>query len=879
MSLQIWLPLNGSTINQGVAGFQPAAADIVYTNSGKIGAQACSGGAVSMTAAQTASIFNNNEITIAFWIKPLNATSGGIIFGNESMAANNNRKFSLFQYHNSQTHPNMVGTSLHWSWMNDAAEQTFTSGIIENCLPVNVWTHVCVAYKNPNIKIYINGEEVKTVSSVISNSSSFEYNTTILNSNSNRHINDLRVYDHALSALEVKQLSQGLVIHYTFDDVFCEPTTNYLIYPQPGSSVTNSYGWDKNLHKDAIAVNGWGSGYNSGVSNANQVINPQEGYHAMWQLIEGIPTIVFNNLNSTWNSLNRWLGISGGIDTTTRMLLPSKTITVSYEAKSLTAGMRVGIGLYHYKTGTTNAGFYSNNGNTAKYQNTTTEWKTYSDTFTVLNSFDTSKTASIYVYGHGGSEGITYVRNLQLEINDHATAYTPNTRNSMLYNEAGFVQPSGVNNLSLSSNSRIGKYCGKFNGTNTYIDTPIVKSNMFTDNYTLNFWVYHNEGDGRAVYFGDYETTNKMQLNIERTADKKLRYYHAANPDYNFNLTIPDKQWTMVTLKYVKSETKLYAYLNGDINNKQSLSHTPTLTKTSGIIKIGMDGRPSPGVTPLNGYIDDFRFYCSALSDNDIQDLYNCGASLSDLGDAHANNFIENATYHGVDEEHNVQANEIYEDILGKDYQQLEYLEATGTQYINTGFAPNNNTHIQITYKSNTDGLKALFGARTASNRNVFTAWVQEGKIYTHYGNRDYNAISPISGDIYQKFIYNQNKNIGTVLFNNSVEGSAVSSEALFNSGCNLTLLAVNSNGTIDDRRSIGYLYSCQLYDNGTLIRDYYPARRVSDNILGLYDVVGKTFYTNAGTGNFKAGPTVTVNETSAFTENKNFTSRQIIEI
>jgi hypothetical protein len=51
MSLQIWLPLNGSAINQGVAGFQPAAAGMTYASAGKIGAQACSGGTMSMTAA------------------------------------------------------------------------------------------------------------------------------------------------------------------------------------------------------------------------------------------------------------------------------------------------------------------------------------------------------------------------------------------------------------------------------------------------------------------------------------------------------------------------------------------------------------------------------------------------------------------------------------------------------------------------------------------------------------------------------------------------------------------------------------------------------------------------------------------------------------
>lgn len=66
---------------------------------------------------------------------------------------------------------------------------------------------------------------------------------------------------------------------------------------------------------------------------------------------------------------------------------------------------------------------------------------------------------------------------------------------TLLQNEAGLVQPSGVNNISLSTNSRIGKYSGQFNGSTSYIDTPMVKPDMFADDYTLNFWVYHNEAD------------------------------------------------------------------------------------------------------------------------------------------------------------------------------------------------------------------------------------------------------------------------------------------------------------------------------------------------------------------------------------------------
>jgi hypothetical protein len=43
-------------------------------------------------------------------------------------------------------------------------------------------------------------------------------------------------------------------------------------------------------------VNGWGNGYNSGVS-INNVKNPEIGYHAYWKLIDGLPTMVFPDLN------------------------------------------------------------------------------------------------------------------------------------------------------------------------------------------------------------------------------------------------------------------------------------------------------------------------------------------------------------------------------------------------------------------------------------------------------------------------------------------------------------------------------------------------------------------------------------------------------
>ena len=49
-------------------------------------------------------------------------------------------------------------------------------------------------------------------------------------------------------------------------------------------------------------------------------------------------------------------------------------------------------------------------------------------------------------------------------------------------------------------------------------------------------------------------------------------------------------------------------------------------------------------------------------------------------------------------------------------------------------------------------------------------------------------------------------------------------------------------------------LYSFKLYDNLTLVRDFIPAKRNSDNVIGLYDKLNNKFYINSGTGTFLPG-------------------------
>jgi hypothetical protein len=67
-----------------------------------------------------------------------------------------------------------------------------------------------------------------------------------------------------------------------------------------------------------------------------------------------------------------------------------------------------------------------------------------------------------------------------------------------------------------------------------------------------------------------------------------------------------------------------------------------------------------------------------------------------------------------------------------------------------------------------------------------------------------------------------------------------------------LTIFAVNSNNSVNAEKAKIRVYSCQIYDNGTLIRNYIPVLYYGTPCL--YDKVNKKYYYNAGTDEFLFG-------------------------
>ena len=190
---------------------------------------------------------------------------------------------------------------------------------------------------------------------------------------------------------------------------------------------------------------------------------------------------------------------------------------------------------------------------------------------------------------------------------------------------------------------------------------------------------------------------------------------------------------------------------------------------------------------------------------------------------------------------------------LPEGYTELAYIESTGAQYVDTGFKPNQDTKVVMDVESVSGIDHVLFSARTSASSKVFEMiWSNSGGYYRFYYNDGSINMNGISASPATRRVITVDKNTATI------DGYSVSrTYAAFQTECNMVLLARNTLGTIG-AYTTGKLYSCQIYDNVTLVRDYVPCIN-PDGEVGLYDLVTTAFFGNSGTGAFIAGDVVSL--------------------
>ena len=182
----------------------------------------------------------------------------------------------------------------------------------------------------------------------------------------------------------------------------------------------------------------------------------------------------------------------------------------------------------------------------------------------------------------------------------------------------------------------------------------------------------------------------------------------------------------------------------------------------------------------------------------------------------------------------------------------VEYLESSGTQYINTGFIPNQDTKVITKLKLSSVGTGgfAICGARQTSTSKTFSIQrMADGKWGGGYNT--YTGSSSVAANT-NTHILTKDKN---VLY---LDGEEVQTftYATFTCPVSMHIFGLNNNGSASTA-SIGMsLYYFQIYDNTTLIRDYIPCK--DENGVGfMFDKVTHSAYLNAGTGSFIIGKTL----------------------
>ena len=176
------------------------------------------------------------------------------------------------------------------------------------------------------------------------------------------------------------------------------------------------------------------------------------------------------------------------------------------------------------------------------------------------------------------------------------------------------------------------------------------------------------------------------------------------------------------------------------------------------------------------------------------------------------------------------------------DYNVVEYIESTGTQYIDTGL---------IMEKSTT--MRMEISAQLTSNGN----WAGVNGYMQHQAS--------LGGGNKGLFVvdYNGNTHIENVYFNNTLKYTQDWTSAYSGEKNKVAVIGMGdknntwwTNVSANRHAQVGKWYYIKVYRSGTLVRDFVPVVRNSDGVAGLYDKVENKFYTNAGTGSFGSGAT-----------------------
>ena len=501
---------------------------------------------------------NMSEFSISCWTKPTSS----------------NLNNSLFLVRRDGSHQIRLSSDGFCFRDNHHSSQTVVS--FGEPFLENIWTHISCVYKKGIIYLYQNGIQTNSANYYHEDSQTNSSNTEIrigrqqFSSGNNYftgYINDFRIYDHALSPMEVKQISQGLILHYPLNNNgFGQKNLliNSNIEKSGKSNVAQWFRW--NITDSPLVTNQY--------------------YTLSFDAKITVPTDVF------------YIGLAQN-DSTQEVLQQGVQVTSEYKRYIFTG-----------KTTKTN-----------------------------INSIVISNCKR---YGRGNNNNTTgtlYIKNIKLELGQKATPWCPNEADE-LYNILGLddniqYDTSGYNHnlknfnkFSFSSDtprySVSTELVGTSYGTHQYL--------FLNDNYqkelTVSCWIKRTSSENVSRYISN----SWIALYLYSDFAPRISWRNSTGTSDILNTwapggAIPINTWTHICFT-IKDGIVEY-YKNG--THISTSDRTQYGTLIHGSLSNGFGGE---SLTSKNwiGELSDFRFYCTAISAEDVFSLYHNSAYIDNQG-------------------------------------------------------------------------------------------------------------------------------------------------------------------------------------------------------------------------------------------------------
>lgn len=412
----------------------------------------------------------------------------------------------------------------------------------------------------------------------------------------------------------------------------------------------------------------------------------------------------------------------------------------------------------------------------------------------------------------------------------------------------------------------------------TYSGIEVIKSSKLTTFTTEmkimqtqvnELYQRYKDGDNMVLDFGKdltivSEQANKV-LNASGTAETEQNEYR-----YFDQYTIKDvlkiegvegeffiniKTRSVVSYEGFKYDDRIYYTLEQLPNGLYNVEYTdanegidsPTFDTSVEKISEGK-WRVTVSNIQYEGYIDKWQVNYKLNESNN----WNTSEDLSFIVNQEGNYIIK--IVNG-----NVKSEEI--EITIATYQQVEYIESTGTQYIDTGIIPDENYgfYVDISFDVNIDTTSPSVKILGSSLRNN-GAW--GGVTLSSYGSTSGGQMTWFSksGQLINPYLASKTRMqcyFVNDIYSTSLDNSTTSiPKSVYDNICgSIYLFAIHSEeGVYFNTTSCLKIYEYKTYNNSDVVQDFIPCYRKSDNEIGMYDTVNNKFYTNQGTGTFKKG-------------------------